>query len=489
MTQNARQLPARSRAVKDGVVTLDDTYTFDATGNVTDIFDQAETGISTRGMSYDGLDRLRVAVAPGLWGTASYTYDALDNLRSADQGARQYRYVYDATSNRLNQINNAAGVSQMTMGYNPAGDITSKGSAAYTFDAAHRLLAVANTASYIYDGHGRRVKESKTATKKSPSEIGIYNRAGQKLYRKQIDNNTTTRYVYLNGTQIASTDVVNGGAAPATYSHTDALGSVVAETSSTGALLRRYRYAPYGESMNLAAGTLMDGLGYTGHEMDADTGLTYMQQRYYDPVVGRFLSIDPVAADAQTGGNFNRYWYANNNPYRFVDPDGRYVWLAFAGRVAIREAVRHAAPVVGEVVVEVAGQEAANVYGEHYAENFSRSGQFSESGEPTGTAEVKPGDAFPDRELPRGRDGEPVVDPEAEGSAHTQLGTANGSKGPYPQAREFDADGEEVQTIDFTDHGRADHPNPHRHQRLPNPTGGTPKRGPPEPLPKPEPTQ
>ncbi len=46
-------------------------------------------------------------------------------------------------------------------------------------------------------------------------------------------------------------------------------------------------------------------------------------QRYYDPGIGRFLSRDPVAANASTGANFNRYWYANNNPYRFTDPDGR----------------------------------------------------------------------------------------------------------------------------------------------------------------------
>ncbi len=48
-----------------------------------------------------------------------------------------------------------------------------------------------------------------------------------------------------------------------------------------------------------------------------------MQQRYYDPGIGRFLSVDPVTANGNTGGNFNRYWYANNNPYRFTDPDGR----------------------------------------------------------------------------------------------------------------------------------------------------------------------
>jgi hypothetical protein len=49
-----------------------------------------------------------------------------------------------------------------------------------------------------------------------------------------------------------------------------------------------------------------------------------MQQRYYDPQIGRFLSNDPVSANATTGGNFNRYNYANNNPYRFTDPDGRH---------------------------------------------------------------------------------------------------------------------------------------------------------------------
>jgi RHS repeat-associated protein len=46
-------------------------------------------------------------------------------------------------------------------------------------------------------------------------------------------------------------------------------------------------------------------------------------QRYYDPGIGRFLSVDPVTANPNTGANFNRYAYANNNPYKFTDPDGR----------------------------------------------------------------------------------------------------------------------------------------------------------------------
>jgi RHS repeat-associated protein len=56
---------------------------------------------------------------------------------------------------------------------------------------------------------------------------------------------------------------------------------------------------------------------------DADTGLVYMQQRYYDPIAARFLSVDPITTDANTGNGFNLYEYAQSNPYRYTDPDGR----------------------------------------------------------------------------------------------------------------------------------------------------------------------
>jgi len=106
------------------------------------------------------------------------------------------------------------------------------------------------------------------------------------------------------------------------YQYTDALGSPVADTdaSATQASVNRTNYAPYGEAL---APAVVDGTGYTGHVMDAGTGLTYMQQRYYDGQGGRFLSSDPVATNSSSAANFNRYSYANNNPYRFSDPDGR----------------------------------------------------------------------------------------------------------------------------------------------------------------------
>ncbi|WP_220452003.1 polymorphic toxin-type HINT domain-containing protein [Propionibacterium australiense] len=87
---------------------------------------------------------------------------------------------------------------------------------------------------------------------------------------------------------------------------------------------------------------------------------------------------------------------------------------------------------------------------------------------------------FPRRELPRDKNGVPVPD---SNYPHTQLGTRTGRNGSYPQAREFGENGELVKDIDFTDHGRpGNHPNPHQHRWLPNETGGSPKRGGPEPL-------
>lgn len=103
------------------------------------------------------------------------------------------------------------------------------------------------------------------------------------------------------------------------YYHVDALGSVVAMSDAHGDALSTRAYEPYGHEFAES----QDGPGYTAHVSDPGTGLVYMQQRYYDPTIGRFLSVDPVAANPDTGASFSRYIYAANNPYRFTDPDGR----------------------------------------------------------------------------------------------------------------------------------------------------------------------
>ena len=117
-----------------------------------------------------------------------------------------------------------------------------------------------------------------------------------------------------------------------TYIHTDALGSVVAESDANGNVIKRYDYEPYGA---VVGGQVTDGPGYTGHVSDSATGLSYMQQRYMDPQLGVFLSLDPVTAYEQPVGQFNRYRYANGNPYKFTDPDGRDMNVPPASRQAV----------------------------------------------------------------------------------------------------------------------------------------------------------
>jgi RHS repeat-associated protein len=160
-----------------------------------------------------------------------------------------------------------------------------------------------------------------------------------------------------------------------TYLHTDLLGSVVLETDQNRNVVQRYEYEPYG----LPRQAVVDQPGYTGHVHDAGSGLVYMQQRYYDPEVGRFLSVDPVGVDTGTGGNFNRYWYANNNPYRYADPDGRLpILVILIAKEAASEAVeqltgvpmptlKNAGKLVARKVVREGGEEGAKNIGQRAA--------------------------------------------------------------------------------------------------------------------------
>lgn len=79
-------------------------------------------------------------------------------------------------------------------------------------------------------------------------------------------------------------------------------------------------------------------------------------------------------------------------------------------------------------------------------------------------------EGHPDRDLPHKPGGEPMPDVDV---PHTQLGTREGGKGKYRQTMEFDKDGRPTRRIDWTDHGRVDHTNPHQHRYVENETGGT----------------
>ncbi|NUO75108.1 MAG: RHS repeat-associated core domain-containing protein [Lysobacter sp.] len=320
MWQNARQLPW----TVDSSWLSSLSYTYDENGNPVKIEDNTRGADFHRYLEYDAQDRLLRAGSLMFGGTnhwIDYAYDPIDNLRSVTHpGVREHSYWYD-TNNRLTNVRNAGGATVTGLGYDVQGNLNNKNGQNYWFSYGNRLREVTGKESYAYDGLGRRVQ---TMQADGTVRLFQYSQAGQYLFGSKQTTagvQTTQENIYLAGSLIATVDHnwPSNTVIATTYHHTDALGSPVATTNSAGALIERTNYEPYGSAINKT----VDGIGYTGHVMDGATGLTYMQQRYYDPTLGRFLSVDPVAANSITGENFNRYWYASNNPFRFADPDGR----------------------------------------------------------------------------------------------------------------------------------------------------------------------
>lgn len=109
-----------------------------------------------------------------------------------------------------------------------------------------------------------------------------------------------------------------------TYVYTDAQGTPLSEADALGNVTANFDYRPYGSTYSGAGmSSAPDGVGYTGHVSDLDTSLIYMQARYYDSSVGRFLSPDPEPITAGALSSFNRFVYADNSPLDNTDPDGR----------------------------------------------------------------------------------------------------------------------------------------------------------------------
>lgn len=294
---------------------INDSYAYDPNANIASITDSARSGLTTRSMAYDNADRLTGVTSSQQWGAASYTFDPLDNIRTMTRQNQNITLGYNG-ANRISglTVNGQAWAVQQDDG----GRVTQRGPLVLSWDQEDRLTGVTGpaTVGYQYDGLGRRALVTNADGSRL---ITVYGKDGQLFYKQSLAANgqvsNTTLHAYLDGKLVA--EVSNGVVA---YVHTDGLGSAVARTNSSAALTQQVQYDPWGDGW---AGTNPSAVGYAGHHHDVATDLVQMQQRYYDPLIGRFLSPDPEPTNANTGENFNRYWYANNNPYRYTDPDGR----------------------------------------------------------------------------------------------------------------------------------------------------------------------
>src|SRR6185369_628991 len=116
------------------------------------------------------------------------------------------------------------------------------------------------------------------------------------------------------------------------YTTPDNLGSNRVITNSSAGVVSRHDYMPFGEELGSGVGGRTTGMGFvvsdgqrhkfTSHERDAETGLDYMQARYYQNLQGRFTSADNFGGSVADPQTMNLYAYVANNPVRYVDPTG-----------------------------------------------------------------------------------------------------------------------------------------------------------------------
>jgi RHS repeat-associated protein len=144
----------------------------------------------------------------------------------------------------------------------------------------------------------------------------------------------TTAYLYDAFGQLVAEYGVPTGSGGTEYLTADHLGSTRLVTDSGGNVLRRYDYLPFGEELfagvngrsskypvQIADG---DSIKFTGKERDAETGIDYFGARYFSAAQGRFISPDFAGPDLTNPQTLNKYRYALNNPFAYVDRNGLY---------------------------------------------------------------------------------------------------------------------------------------------------------------------
>ncbi len=208
MTQNGRGLPAG--AVDAGI--LNNSFVYDRNGNVASITDAIEPVKSIK-MEYDLLNRLTQATSGAFGGDSNYryTYDALDNLRSAKLGGiKQHNYWYDA-SNRLTNVNRDDGSALIGLNYDVQGNLSKKNGEDFSFDLGNRLRDVGGREAYAYDAHGRRIGNYSSLDGDVLSfygHDGVLRRQENKRAKKDVE------YISLGSNLIAQVEKITGLAVP-----------------------------------------------------------------------------------------------------------------------------------------------------------------------------------------------------------------------------------------------------------------------------------
>jgi RHS repeat-associated protein len=265
------------------------------------------------------LNRLTTSSESGGAWSQTNKYDRYGN-RAIDLGGGNQSLYF----NSANRITNAGYV------YDAAGNLTSDGIQSFAYDAENKIKTVNGVSDvYRYDGDGNRVRKNFATGEK----VRMVYSGGQLVAEYDLTTGSLKKeYVYGGKGLLATVEPGTG----TRYTTSDHLGSPRVVTNSSGGVVSRHDYMPFGEELGAGAGARTTAMGFvvndgvrqkfTSKERDTETGLDYFNARYYASSQGRFPSPDPLyytslrPSDPQ---QFNLYSYVRNAPLVMVDPDGR----------------------------------------------------------------------------------------------------------------------------------------------------------------------
>jgi len=310
-----------------GITTMSLTYTYNNTGTVASVTGSVNGVNVNEQYRYDPLQRLTNSSVTGSGSTTTswYEYDNLGNRVRQKLNSTITRYSYNFVSELTNSTTYSNPQITTAYSYDPDGNlktqnVTSTGTLrwAYTWDASRRLLKATNStgqAVYAYDGGGRMVE----AMDGGSAPLYFAYKGTEILYRNQLNANNQA-FVFAGGVRIVR--VVDR--TTIYYYHTDSLGSTRMITYSGATYAFTDSYQPFGKDNGTPQGNLAgtEKTKFTGKRYSFSTGLYYEYQRWYDPLIGRFISRDPLPSRLSTPQSLNMYAYAGNTPTTLTDPSG-----------------------------------------------------------------------------------------------------------------------------------------------------------------------
>lgn len=315
------------------------TYSnYDVLGRIKDVL-QAAAANPTRYHTYDTggrlsqyqdyRDSLQIIGWDYVWDELHQEWDSLPVWYNIPTLVRSATYSYDKLANRtdksasLDSANRLLAFDGWTITYDDAGFMTKRkkgaDSVVYAWNGLGQLtqvVAPGYTTTYGYDAFGNRVRKTVNGT-----STRYVLEEGQVIVELDDAWQPAAKYAYYPGVDRPQSMQRAG---KRYYYLADARGNVVAVTDSVGTIKNTYEYTPYGEALATTE-AVANPYRYKGRDWDAEARLYFMRARYYDPLVGRFLSEDPIGL----AGGINPTAFVGSEPVNFADPSGTFCQLVW----------------------------------------------------------------------------------------------------------------------------------------------------------------